>query len=119
MGRICRTLKEDIRKSRLPESIQKNIDSAEGDWAIIKDKPHVYTGGNWIEIVDNTYGGSSSMHTLVGAINDDKFITPQSFHHTKWLPAGMQGVKENKGNCRNCGANSYKNNKCNYCGTNN
>jgi hypothetical protein len=50
---------------------------------------------------------------------NDKFITPQSFQYTKWLPAGMQGVKENKGNCRNCGANSYANNKCQYCGTNN
>ena len=49
----------------------------------------------------------------------EEFITPSHFHYTKWLPASMQGIKENKGNCRNCGANSYSNNKCNYCGTNN
>ena len=28
-------------------------------------------------------------------------------------------INNKKENCRNCGANSYKNNKCEYCGTKN
>jgi hypothetical protein len=34
-----------------------------------------------------------------------------------WLPVGFNGVDYQKSNCKNCGANEYKDNKCKYCGT--
>lgn len=35
----------------------------------------------------------------------------------KWLPEAYNSIDYSKSNCRNCGGNDYKDNKCKYCGT--